>query len=255
MNIGIITGASSGLGREYAYLLDKENLDEIWLIARREKELKHLAEELSTKTRVLPFDLTEKDTLMCIERELCSEGSQIRYLINAAGFGKIGSERDIDIDEIMGMIDLNCKAAVGMTHIALPYMGSGSHIIQICSCSAFQPIPYLNVYASSKAFLLHYSRALSVELSSKGIRVSAVCPYWIKDTEFIANAQRTKNSSYISSFPFAGKQKEIAIASFKAAKRGKIVITPEVISSAHRILTSIFPHHLLISVSKWFHKF
>ena len=92
-----------------------------------------------------------------------------------------------------------------------------------------------------------------MELTPKGIMVSAVCPYWIKDTEFIPIAQDTKNSTYIQGFPFAGKQAAIAAKSFVAAKEGKTVITPDAISAMHRIITSILPHPWLMAVSKWFH--
>ena len=254
LDIGIVTGASSGLGREYARLLDGEGLEEIWLIARRQGELQQLAGELKTRARILPLDLTEKESIVTIEKALNAEKPTVRYLINGAGFGKIGSEEDIDLEAVTGMIDLNCNAAAAMTYISVPYMEKGSHILQICSCSAFQPIPYLNTYAATKAFLLHYSRGLAVELSPKGITVSAICPYWIKDTEFIANAQKTRNSSYIGGFPFAGKQKDIAAYSFKAAKQGKTVITPDPVSSLHRILTSILPYSFLMFASKWFHR-
>ena len=253
MKIAIVTGASSGLGREYARLLDKEGMDELWLIARRETLLLDLAGELGTKTRILPLDLISESTPEQITELLKQEQPSIRFLINGAGMGKIGSEEDITEEDISRMIDLNCRAAVIMTHLAIPYMEEKSHILQICSCSAFQPIPYLNVYAATKSFLLHYSRALAVELSPRGIVVSAVCPYWIKDTEFIPIAQDTKNSTYIKGFPFAGTQADIAAKSFASAKQGKIVITPDPISTLHRFITSILPHQWLMAASKWFH--
>ena len=253
MNIAIVTGASSGLGREYARLLDRENLDEIWLVARRENLLRNLADELATRTRLFPADLTDESALTKIGDSLKSERPVLQFLINSAGLGKIGSEEDISALDIARMIDLNCRAAVLMTHMAIPYMGENSHILQICSCSAFQPIPYLNVYAATKSFLLHYSRALAVELSPRRIMVSAVCPYWIKDTEFIPVAQDTKNSTYIKGFPFAGRQETIAARSFSAAKKGKVVITPDAVSTLHRMVTSILPHRWLMAASKWFH--
>ena len=253
MKIAVVTGASSGLGREYAKLLDKEGLDEIWLVARRENLLCNLAGELGTKARIFPVDLTTESALEQIADMLEQEQPRVRFLINAAGLGKIGSDEDITAADIARMIDLNCKAAVLMTHLAIPYMGENSHILQICSCSAFQPIPYLNVYAATKSFLLHYSRALAVELSSKGIMVSAVCPYWIKDTEFIHIAQDTNNSAYIQGFPFAGRQAVIAAKSFAAAKEGKVVITPDAVSALHRIITNVLPHQWLMVASKWFH--
>lgn len=253
MSIGIVTGASSGLGREYVRLLDKEHLDEIWLVARREGKLRELAEELSTPARIFSLDLRDRASLEELGQAISEEKPVIQYLINAAGFGRIGSEWEIDLKDSMDLIDLNCRAAVALTHLSIPYMPKGSHILEICSCSAFQPIPYLNVYAASKSFLFHYSRGLSAELAPLGICVSAVCPYWVKDTEFISAAMKTKNPARISGFPFPGKQKEIAERSFRAAKKGRTVITPDPVSTLHRLLTSLVPHSLLMTASRYFH--
>ena len=96
-------------------------------------------------------------------------------------------------EELTHMIDLNCKAAVHMTAICMPHFTKGSRILQICSTAGFQPMQGLNVYAASKAFLLRYSQALRWELIGKQIYVTAVCPYWIKDTEFIGVAKHTDN--------------------------------------------------------------
>lgn len=254
MQIAIVTGASSGLGREYCLLLNAENLDEIWLIARRENLLRSLAEEIHTRTKIFPCDLLNDEHIQKFFDALELEKPDVKFFINSAGFGKIGGASDIELDDLRKMIDLNCKSAVILTQKIIPFMSAGSHILQICSCSAFQPIPYLNVYAATKSFLLSYSRALAVELAPKKIFVSAICPYRIKDTEFISVAQDTKNSSYIKNFPFAGTAKEIAIKSFRAAKSGAIVITPDIISTLHRFITKIFPKKLLMISSKIFHR-
>ena len=102
------------------------------------------------------------------------------------------------------MIDLNCKAAVNLTEAVLPYMKRGGRVLEICSSAAFQPLPGLNVYAATKAFLLSYSRALRWEVAPRGIRVTAVCPGWIK-TEFIDVAKDTQNGRTVRSYPFALK--------------------------------------------------
>lgn len=191
MKIAIVTGASSGLGSEFVRQIRKqEKLDEIWVIARRKDRLMTLEKELRTHLRIITGDLTKPETLREIEAMLWKEKPDVRILVNAAGYGKIGSWRDIKRVDVDGMIDLNCKAAVAMTQISLPFMKRGARILQICSTAAFQPFQYLSVYAATKAFLYRYSRALRVELYGTGIRVTAVCPYWIKDTEFIGRAKR-----------------------------------------------------------------
>ncbi|MCD8325311.1 MAG: SDR family NAD(P)-dependent oxidoreductase [Lachnospiraceae bacterium] len=198
--IAIVTGASSGLGREFVLQLLKKNcLDEIWVIARRKDRLNELCRSpvfnnSSCMPRPLELDLTRQESFELIRVLLEKENPSVQYLINAAGFGKIGSWKDISLQDCNGMIDLNCKAAVAMTQLVLPYMGKGSCILEICSTAAFQPFPYLGVYSVTKSFLYRYSRSLRVELLGSGIHVTAVCPYWIKDTEFIGNAQKTRNS-------------------------------------------------------------
>ena len=113
-----------------------------------------------------------------------------------------------------------------MTQISLPFMKRGARILQICSTAAFQPFQYLSVYAATKAFLYRYSRALRVELYGTGIRVTAVCPYWIKDTEFIGRAKKSSDSSYIHSFPLASRQKKCGASCTAGCKTWLAVSTP-----------------------------
>ena len=148
MKIAIVTGASSGLGSEFVRQIRKqEKLDEIWVVARRKDRLTALEKELQTHLRIITGDLTKAETLHEIEAMLWKEKPDVRILINAAGYGKIGSWRDIKRVDVDGMIDLNCKAAVAMTQISLPFMKRGARILQICSTAAFQPFQYLSVYA------------------------------------------------------------------------------------------------------------
>ena len=203
MNIAIVTGASSGLGAGYVRELDqgkliKEKLDEIWVIARREDRLCALGKEVQTPLRILPLDLRKNESLGILQALLSSLRPDVRLLINAAGYGKIGSWKDISLEDASGMIDLNCRAAVCMTQTALPFMKKGARIMEICSTAAFQPFPYLGIYSASKSFLLHYSRALGKELKKSGISVTAVCPYWVKDTGRSEGDDRRKYDPFFS---------------------------------------------------------
>ena len=249
MKTAIVTGASSGLGREFVTLLDRtEHLDEIWVVARRRDRLAALEKQVTTKLRILPLDLTEKESFRKLDRIFEEEKPDVRVLINAAGFGKIGSYHDISRTDSEDMIDLNCRAAVAMTQTALPYMHRDARILEICSTSAFQPFQFLNVYAATKAFLYRYSRALRVELFSRGIKVTAVCPYWIKDTEFIGTAQKTKNSSYIRHFPLASREKTIARMALTDSRLGFAVSTPGVVCTLHRIAAKFIPGELMMGI-------
>lgn len=194
MKIGIITGASSGMGREFVRKIDQTvELDELWLIARREDRLKELASELSHKSRILPLDLKEKSSIETLQSALSEqEDLQVKILVCAAGFAKFGRAEDLSLEETDSMIQVNCQAAVDVTRIIIPYLGKGSRILEVCSCAGYQPLQGLNIYAATKSFLLNYTRALRWEVAGKGVKVTAVCPYWVK-TEFMSVARDTKN--------------------------------------------------------------
>ena len=195
MNIAIVTGASSGMGREFVRQLGGYvSVDEIWAVARRASALETLKAEASVPVRPIVLDLLEESSFTELEALLESEKPNVRLLVNAAGFGKFGRYDQIPLADSLKMIDLNCKALVAMTELTLPYMKRGAKLLNLDSLSAFQPVPYLNVYASTKAFVLSYTRSLARELRPRGIRVMAVSPGWVK-TEFFDHALQTSNDA------------------------------------------------------------
>ncbi len=253
MNIAIVTGASSGLGGEFVRQLDQkeEQLDEIWVVARREERLNALRDELSTPIRPIPLDLTEKESFQRIQKTLEEEQPDVRILINAAGLGKLGAWRDITLADSDSMIDVNCRAAVDMTQISLPYMSHGSRILEICSTAAFQPFPYFGIYSATKAFLYRYSRALRVELYGTGISVTAVCPYWVKDTEFIANAKEAEKRGakpIVRHFPLASRQKSVVTHALIDSKLHLPVSTPGIVCLIHRIVAKFIPSEIMMGL-------
>ena len=194
MNIAIVTGASSGMGREFVLQLSNYvQVDEIWVIARREAALRSLQEEVTVSVRPVVLDLGNSESFRTVSQLLETEKPNVKLLVNAAGFGKFGSFDRISPEEECGMIDLNCKALVMMTRLVLPYMHSGSHILQLDSLSAFQPVPYITTYGATKAFVLSYSRAMNRELKPQGIRCMAMNPGWVR-TEFFNHACQTNQS-------------------------------------------------------------
>jgi hypothetical protein len=177
MDIGIVTGASAGLGWEFARQIDtKYHLDELWIIARREDRLEELAGLLDTPAKILAMDLTSKDEISTLEQLLQEGDFRIRVLVNNAGFGKRGSFADIDLDAQLDMVDLNVRAVVHLTHLTLPYMQRGDQLIQVASSAGFLPMGNFAVYAASKAFVTNFSNAIAAELQEKGVIVTAVCP-------------------------------------------------------------------------------
>ena len=195
MKVGIITGASSGMGRELALqIAEKETFDELWVIARREEALESLKKEIKTKVRPIALDLVKAVSFETYKELLKQEKPDVAFLANVAGFGKFGRYDQIALQDCMDMIDLNCKALVAITQLTLPYMKRGARILQLDSLSAFQPVPYINVYGSTKSFVLSYSRALNRELKTEGIRVMSVNPGWVK-TEFFDHATKSSNDA------------------------------------------------------------
>ena len=195
MNIAIVTGASSGMGREFVTQLSQYvQVDEIWAIARREDALKAL--KTSVPVRPVVLDLCEHASFASLAALLEAEKPNVRLLVNAAGFGKFGSYHKVSLEDDLRMIDLNCKALVAVTRLALPYMECGSHVLQLASNSSWQPVPYITTYGATKAMVLSYSRAMNRELKNRGIRMMSMNPGWVK-TEFFNHALQTNQDGEV----------------------------------------------------------
>jgi len=200
MKIAIVTGASSGMGREFVRQLSGyETVDEIWAIARRAEALEALKAEVSTPVRPVVLDLLKPESFDTVQAMLEAETPDVRLLVNAAGFGKFGAFDKTTVAEDCRMIDLNCKALLVMTRLCIPYMAPGSHILELDSLSAFQPVPYITTYGATKAFVLSYSRSMNRELKGKGIRVMAMNPGWVK-TEFFRHAFQSNQDGEVQYF-------------------------------------------------------
>ena len=220
MKIAIVTGASSGMGREFAVQLQRYvQVEEIWVIARRKDALESLQEEVSCPLRILPLDLTQPESFETIAALLEAEKPDVKLLVNAAGFGKFGNFQQISVEDECKMLDLNCKALVRMTRLVIPYMSCGSHILQLDSLSAFQPVPYITTYGATKAFVLSYSRAMNRELKPKGIRMMAMNPGWVK-TEFFNHACQT-NGGQVQYFNHLYEAKDCVATGLKDLYRTK----------------------------------
>ena len=219
MNIAIVTGASSGMGREFVRQLHNYvQPDMIWAIARRKEALDALAEETGIPVRPIALDLRKEESFRTFSALLEEENPRIRLLVNAAGFGRFGDFDAISLEDDWGMIDLNCKALVAMTRLCLPYMDRGSHILQLDSLSAFQPVPYITTYGATKAFVLSYTRACNAELKSRGIRMMAMNPAWVK-TEFFNHAFQTNNR--VQYFNYIQEAKDVVATGLKDLYRTK----------------------------------
>ena len=227
MKIAVITGASSGMGREFVYALDRdEEFDELWVIARREQRLLELKEKCRAKIRPIVLDLQTRESFALYRQLLEQERPEIAVLVNAAGFGLFGAFMDMDMDRQLDIIDLNSQALTAMCYMSVPYMKKGSRIYNMGSMSSWQPVPYINVYGASKAYVLNFSRALGVELKDRGIKVMAVCPGWIT-TEFFDHAIHDDTISYFNRYYPPEQVIEKALKDMKKGKNASVLGFPE----------------------------
>ena len=227
MKIAVITGASSGMGREFVYALDRdEEFDELWVIARREQRLLELKEKCRAKIRPIVLDLQTRESFALYRQLLEQEKPEIAVLVNAAGFGLFGAFMDMDMDRQLDIIDLNSRALTAMCYMSVPYMAKGSRIYNMGSMSSWQPVPYINVYGASKAYVLNFSRALGVELKDRGIKVMAVCPGWIT-TEFFDHAIHDDTISYFNRYYPPEQVIEKALKGMKKGKNASVLGFPE----------------------------
>lgn len=247
--VAIITGASSGLGREFARQLDASpDVDELWLVARNEQKLKDVAATLATPAIPVPADLSKSADIAAIATKLKDDGLVVSYLVNSAGFGKFGSWKDISDEAEETMIDLDCKAVVTMTRACLPFMERGSRIIQIASAAAFVPLPYMNVYAAAKAFVLRYTRALRWELHGTGITATALCPTWVK-TGFEKTARKTKDAQAVNHLLFEQTPQTVVARALRANRMHYAVCCASIPSVCLRIIGKVVPD--AITMAGW----
>ncbi len=238
MKIAIVTGASTGMGRDFAEVLDSQKLDEIWAVARTEKDLISLADSLKTKVKIFPLDLSKMENLDIIEKELVETKPEVCWLVNVAGFGKFDCFENISTDVCLNMINLNICAMVKLTNICVPFMPQGSRIVDFSSVAGFQPVPYANIYSATKAFVLSYSRALNFELKHKKISVTCVCPYWTK-TQFFDRAVNQENK-VVKKYVVMYDPKKVVKKAFKNAIKRKPLSIYGFVSNAQVFLTKIF---------------
>jgi short-subunit dehydrogenase len=250
MKIAIVTGASSGMGKEFVMqIADRFNgIDEIWAIARRQESMEAMAPLVPVRLRIFSIDLTKESSLMSLRDTLKKEKPEIKWLINAAGYGKIGSVGSVNLGDEMGMVDLNCRALIAVTHMVLPYMSQNSRIIQFASAASFMPQPGFAIYAATKSFVLSYSRALNVELNKKGIYVTAVCPGPVR-TEFFDIAETTGEIPIYKKVVMADPKKVVRLA-LRDSMMGRSVSVYGGTMKALRFAAKAMPHSLILRIYK-----
>ena len=240
--IAIITGATGGIGKEFVNELNKEPLDEIWIIGRNRERLTEIKDQYGEKIVPICADLTDTQDMLSITNLLTDE-VQIIYLINNAGIAQMMPSKDLGTDTIDQTIRLNCNVPVTLTNYCIPHMKKGSKIINVSSAAAFQPVPFINLYAATKAFEHSYSRALNVELKPMGITVTAASPGWV-DTNMLskeANGKTIRFHGIVS-------PKAVAEKAIKDAKKGKDVSICSFYVKCQHLNVKIIPHKLVMRI-------
>ena len=246
MKIAIISGASSGMGKDFVLQADKRyDLDEIWVIARRKERLEELVPLTKSKVVPLALDLTDNNSFEIIKQKLENEKPDVKLLVNASGFGKFGEFYESDIYQNANMCDLNLKSLVIMTRIVLPYINEGGKILQVGSLSSFEPVPHLSVYAATKAGVLSFTRALNHELKKRKIKALCVCPYWVK-TEFFSRANEKEK---IGKFDILYEPEFVVKVAYKTLdKSKKDYVVPGKYAKLICFLSKIISHKLMMKI-------
>ena len=247
MRIAIVTGASSGMGREFVLQLSQYvQVDEIWAIARREEALKALKAEVPV--RPVPLDLCDSQSFARFAALLEAEKPEVMLLVNAAGFGKFGAYHKVSIEDECRMIDLNCKALVAMTRLTLPYMPAGSHVLQLASNSSWQPVPYITTYGATKAMVLSYSRAMNRELKAKGIRMMSMNPGWVR-TEFFDHACQTNTGNEVQYYDRISEACDVVATGLKDLYRTKKDFSIHGFMVRMQVrLVKLLPHSIVMNI-------
>lgn len=249
MKIAIVTGASSGMGREtILQLADRFGaLDEIWAIARRTERLEDLKTQVPIRLRSIPLDLEQPESWEMLKELLEQHCPDVKFLVNSAGYGKIGAIGSLPLKDETGMPALNCMALCAVTNVVLPYLSKNSRIIQYASAASFVPQPGFAIYGATKAFVLSYSRALNMELRPRGIYVTAVCPGPVK-TEFFDVAESTgKKVPLYKQLTMANPRNVVALA-LRDSMMGKSVSVYGVLMKSFQLITKILPHDMVLNI-------
>ncbi|MBR5540461.1 MAG: SDR family NAD(P)-dependent oxidoreductase [Clostridia bacterium] len=251
MKSAIITGASCGLGEEYLKQVIQQmpEIEEIWLIARRQEKLEMLASRFPDRCiRCLPLDLTDAESFDIYQKELETAQPDIVLLINNAGCGKLGLLADAAFAEQAGMVDLNCRALTAITVLSLPYMQRGAGILNVSSIASYAPTPRMTVYCATKSYVSAFSKSLHEELRPRGITVLTACPGPMA-TGFLEAANIIGRSRTFETLPYCHPER-VARKSLSRLRRGKTWYTDRGFYKLYRVLGKLLPHSLVMKFSK-----
>ncbi len=248
MKVTLITGASSGIGEVFARRLAAEKHDLV-LVARSETKLHELCDELMLQHKItahyVALDLTEADADLTLFEETEKHGMEVDWLINNAGFGSMGDFSALEYEKEIGMIDLNIRVLVALTHRYLKKMRERKSgvIINVSSAAGFQPIPFMATYAATKSFVTSFSEALAEENRTHGIKVLALCP-GATETRFF-DVAKIKDPIMVKGMQ---TPEEVVETALKAVKQGKAKVVSGWSNYIAAVLGTLVPNFLVTRV-------
>lgn len=248
MTYALITGASKGIGKVIAFELAAKGYN-LLLVARSEELLQKVAEEIKAKAKVevkhLGVDLSEPTAAQRVFDWASQAGSNISILVNNAGYGLSGLFESYPLEQHLAMLQVNCTTLVQLTYLFLPSLKQQpqAHILNISSSAAYQAVPYLALYAASKALVLSFSRGLRYELRKTSVNVTCVCP-GATDTDFATRAQvgekAMKTAQKVAMTP-----EEVGKAAVKAMFAKKAEVITGAINKLGGFITWLLPKSVL----------
>jgi short-subunit dehydrogenase len=234
--VALVTGASAGLGAEFARQLAAKG-ERLVLVARRRERLDELAAALGN-ARAVAMDLSEPGAAARLMADLEQHGDTVELLVNNAGFGLAGQFAELDGDRQREMIDLNCGALAELAHAVLPGMVArmAGGILNVASTAAFQPGPGMAVYFATKAFVLSFSEAMHDEAEPHGVKISCLCPGPTR-TEFRSVSGFDPKGRLAN---LSAEAASVVAAGLRGLERNQAVVVPglsnKMIAQAHRLL-------------------
>lgn len=243
MKLGVVTGASSGLGVQFARVIDADpgiELDELWLVARRVGPMERLAGELD-RVRAVPIgaDLSTTDGVASIADRLSEAGPDLRVLVNNAGFAMSGRAADLDEARQLEMIDLNVRALTQLSLRGLRWMGQGSLLINVASVLGLIPASGWSVYGATKAYVIGFTTSLAGEVEERGIGCTVCCPGPMS-TEFYDVAGSDEK------LPLDMDPAQVAALAIKHARAGKLVSIKGAAMRSASLMSRLLPRRAFV---------
>jgi short-subunit dehydrogenase len=254
----LVTGASTGIGFEFAKLLAADGYNLV-LIARDERKLREVAASLSTKfnisVKIYPKDLSVTGDIENLVRQIREDAETIEVLVNNAGFGLAGAFVETDLAREVEMIQLNVVSLVIFTKLLAKEMAQrkGGKILNVASTAAFQPGPLMAIYYATKAFVLSFSEALAEELKESGVTVTALCP-GPTATQFSKRAELEKSRLFKGGIVPVLDPVTVAKIGYEGLIKGQRVVIPGLINKIGVLSVRVTPRRLVAQIARQLNK-